>query len=341
MEHRKSSARVKILAISDGRAGIMAQAIGLAQAVAMVAGGRAYHTTVRPTLLQRAPTIRRLLARPPKSLIHKHADATIVIGCGSAIAPIVTSFGAITNTFTAWIQRQPPDSAPFDAVIVPQHDRVAGDHVLQTIGALNSLNPVAIAGRGEFAPPHLQALPQPRLALLIGGSNRAYRLDAATCQALTTECLRAARRVGGSTMLTTSRRTGADCLEYLQTLQAPDLYQWHWSPQDPNPYLDILALADVAAVTVDSVNMISEASSVKLPVLMLPLPNARGKGAASAQRRLETFHHSMRARDLARHWLGWLDRWEVPGLHETRRSAEWLWRHYLMKRPEALQTRTP
>ena len=333
---RKRTVGPKILAISEAdKVGASTQAIGLAQAVATLANGTAYHVTVAPpkglSLYQRVPGLRRFV-RPSHSLINKHANAAIVIGCGNAVAPIVQSFGALTGTFTAWIQRPPPDLPPFDAVIAPQHDQVAGDHALGTIGALNPLDPASIARRAAFAPPHLQQLPQPRLALLFGGSNRAYQLDVATCEALTVECLHAVRRVGGSAMISSSRRTDKRCVDYLRALQAPDVYQWHWGSSVSNPYLDFLALADVAAVTVDSVNLISEASTAKLPVLLLELQIIRNKRAAAARRRFDAFHRSMRQRDLARPWLGWLERWNVPGLNETKRAAEWLWRRYLMGR---------
>ncbi len=323
------TAKPKILGISEDKMGMSVQVEGLANAVATVAGGIAHHSSLPPLPLhQRAPLLRRWMQQP-KALIAEHSDATMIVGCGNAVAPLVQAFGAATGAFTVWIQRPPPDVKKFDSVVVPQHDQMVGDDVLSTIGAVNALLPEELADREKVAPHTLRKLAHPRLLLLIGGSNRAYAMNAAVCEALVGECVRAVRRIGGSLMITSSRRTDPQSSAYLRGIQAPDIYQWHQGDSGDNPYLDFLALADVAAVTVDSVNMISEASTAQLPVLLLPLPTVRGKRGASAHRRIAAFHQNMQERDLARPWLGWMERWDVPGLNETKRAAEWVWRRYL------------
>src|SRR4051812_30540200 len=65
----------------------------------------------------------------------------------------------------------------FDLVIAAAHDRVRGANVLVTDGALHRVTPARLAAAAEHFRPAFAALPRPLVAVLLGGSNRHFRLD--------------------------------------------------------------------------------------------------------------------------------------------------------------------
>jgi mitochondrial fission protein ELM1 len=79
-----------------------------------------------------------------------------------------------------------------------------------------------------------------------------------------TRATNAAQSVDGSLLVTTSRRTGAECEELIASCLASSGVAYHlhdWKSQEENPYFGYLALADVVIVTSDSVSMCCEAAA--------------------------------------------------------------------------------
>jgi len=106
--------------------------------------------------------------------------------------------------------------------------------------------------------------PRPRIGVLIGGGNAAYRFAADDAHMLAAELACNAAASGASLLVTTSRRTGTENLEILRAALA-DTRTFLWDGTGDNPYYGILGLADVLVVTADSVNMITEAVATAGP----------------------------------------------------------------------------
>jgi hypothetical protein len=115
--------------------------------------------------------------------------------------------------------------------------------------------------------------PYPRIALLVGGTSKLYRLDAETARRMGEEVGAFARAAGGCVFATTSRRTGPAATAALRTGlgEASHTHAWQAGQLD-NPYLGYLALADVLVVTGDSESMLAEAVATGKPVYIHPLP---------------------------------------------------------------------
>jgi mitochondrial fission protein ELM1 len=183
------------------------------------------------------------------------------------------------RTFTVQILDPRIDAAAFDVVIAPQHDRVRGSNVLNSIGALNTVDRDWLAsGRKRFA--EFAMLPAPRTAVLIGGSNRAQRLDTAYFDALLDRLAARHATDGGSFLVSVSRRTPGAIAATLRAAFAkfPGVF---WGGNDSeNPYAGFLAWADRIIVTPDSVNMLSEACATGKPVYTFAPRPISGKLAA-------------------------------------------------------------
>ncbi|HET6632024.1 MAG TPA: mitochondrial fission ELM1 family protein [Rhodanobacteraceae bacterium] len=296
--------------ITDGAAGNLRQARALARAAGLVpaeivVGLRPPWAWSAPHLPRAAQfaidndTRRRL--RPPWP--------PLAIGCGRAAAWVTRWLRRNSHGACFCVQILDPRITPrhWDMVIAPQHDAVRGDNVLNPLGSLNPVDSAWLAtGRADF--PELAELPQPRTAVLLGGPRRGVAFDAAHARALLDGLLALQARDGGSFMLSASPRTPAEFAHALREGLAPfPGLAFTRDTDGRNPYAGILAWADRAVVTPDSVNMLSEAAASGSPVLTLvpgPLPE-----------KLARFHTALRSG-------GWLHDLQAAAVSPTQPLRE-------------------
>ena len=112
-------------------------------------------------------------------------------------------------------------------------------------------------------------LPEPRLALLIGGHSGALTLHRHLAQQLVDRASGLAQHLAGSLLVSTSARTPAAVNEILSGLRVPN-HTWCWGAPE-NPYRDYLDIADAFIVTSDSVSMLAEALTTAKPLLVFDL----------------------------------------------------------------------
>ncbi len=302
--------------VTDGRAGIEAQALGLAEAVAL----QTPLAITRKTIGVRAPW--RLLPRglwgDPFMRLDPTCDALappfpdLWIGCGRLSVPLtIAAKQRSVSTFTVQVQDPRVPAALFDLVIPPLHDGLEGDNVFPIIGA-----PIRPTRKAPKAPPRGSGR---SVAILIGGPNRAFRMTGDDAVAIGAK-LKALTGERTRLSVTTSRRTPPDVAEILfhRLRGAADVF-WRAGVDDDagNPYPAMLGDADAIVVTEDSVNMAAEAAATGKPVFILAL---RRKPFASAAK-FDAFHDSLRRHGAARPFNGALEHWVYPPLDETARAA--------------------
>ncbi len=179
------------------------------------------------------------------------------------------------KSFIVQIQDPRVRASEFDLVAVPAHDRLRGENVIVTAATPNRITTQRLAdGRQDFASA-LRAVPNPRVAVLIGGTSKAYTITPENMEKLATQ-LKELDRLGYGLMVTASRRTGAENLQTLKNaLQSTKAYLW--DGRGDNPYFGLLGWADYIVVTADSASMISEAASTGKPVYVIPLEGGSAK----------------------------------------------------------------
>jgi mitochondrial fission protein ELM1 len=304
--------------LSDGKAGTENQCLGLAEAIGIpfVAKRLAVRAPWRflPARLATAVTVPpfgRTLAAASDPLDPPWPDLVIASGRQSVPYAVAVRRAASGRTFAVQVQDPRVDPALFDLVVPPRHDRLAGANVVPTLGALTRITPARLAEAAREFAPRLAHLPRPLFAVLIGGSNRSYRLTAAAMAAL----------IGGLDMLTASgaglavtasRRTGAANVQALRAaLAGKSAVMWDGSA--PNPYFGYLALADAIVVTADSVSMTSEACTTGKPVYVASLPGGAVK--------FRDFHAALAAEGCTRPFTGPIRPFSPTRLDETARIA--------------------
>lgn len=216
------------------------------------------------------------------------------------------------RTFTVQIQNPAVRLSDFDLVVTPRHDRQSGPNVIETFGALNRVRAEAIEVAAQDFEPGIAHLPRPLIVVLLGGSNKVYRMTPDSSIVLAEQLGQIVKASGGGLAITPSRRTGAENTQLIRNALADMPVKWH-SDGEPNPYLGWMGLADAFVVTADSVNMVSEACGTGKPVYVHHLPGGAPK--------FERFHAALEEAGMTRALDGHLAHWTYPPLNDTATVA--------------------
>lgn len=309
---------LKVWAVSDGRAGIENQAVGLAEAL----GRRTPITLTTKRIALRSPWswLPPGFVPAPRQALTVGSDPIegpwpdIFIACGRAATPFALSVREWSRERTFVVVLQDPRVNPreFDVVIPPIHDGLEGQNVLPIVGACHRVTPKKIADAAETFPSPIEDLPSPRFAVLIGGKSKRQDISAKRARAIADSLTAVQRATGGSLMVTLSRRTSAAARLQFQSYLAPHCAIF-FEGEGVNPYFAMLGVADHIFVTEDSVNMATEAAATAKPIHILAVDGNAGK--------LARFHQSLARRGCARPFIGRLETWSYPPLLETDRAA--------------------
>ena len=315
--------------LHDGKPGMASQALGLAEASGF--GFIEKRMSIRrpwawlPPQLWLAP----LCAGTEAGLPLAPPWPDLVIGCGRNAAGPALAIRRASGGHTLAAQIQDPHCGrrEFDMQFVPEHDRLRGPRVMVTRGAIHRVTPELLAAeRRRF--PALEALARPILGVLIGGSNRTYRLGLHRLGEIAELIAGILRQGGGSAVVTPSRRTGEAGVAVLRERLA-GLPGMVWDGTGNNPYYAYLAIADALLVTADSVSMVSEAAATGKPVHILSLDGGDGKFAR--------FHQTMRDAGITRPFKGKIESWSYAPPDDTARAGaalrELVLRHLAQRRP--------
>jgi uncharacterized protein len=314
--------------LHDGKAGMASQALGLAEAVGFSYTEKRldirFPWACLPPGLWFSPL--RAAREMGRRLTPPWPDLVIACGRNTVMPALAIRRANGGRTLAAQIQSPGTRSSEFDVLVVPEHDCRRGARVIVTLGAVHRVTEARLAAeRLRF--PTLAAMPRPIVSVLIGGSNRAYRLTRHRLGEIADRLGDMLRAEGGSALVTASRRTAPGGLAMLRG-RLEGLSAFVWDGTGENPYFAFLALADAFLVTADSVSMISEAAGTGKPVHILELDGGDAKFAR--------FHTAMRAAGITRPFTGRIENWSYSVPDDTARAGIAL-RALLLSRMERLK----
>jgi len=323
--------------VSDGRAGIENQALGLAEAV-----GRLVPLDISIKRIWVKWPWRympeRLWASRPFGKLDKVLDGNnaldeqgltepwpdLWIGCGRLSVPYSVAVHQTRRSYVVQTQDPRVPLQGFDLVIPPYHDGVSGANVISIHGAPTRLTANLMAEDAKLLEEALPTLPRPRIAALIGGDSKAFRMTPAVIENII-ETLKALAKDGAGVMITTSRRTGKvnETLIHDALGGFDNVFFWQGDKigKLANPYAGMLGLADHILVTQESTNMITEAATTGKPVHILPMEKGNTKFAS--------FHDSLKKQGITRPLSLPLADWSYSPLRETDRAAKELVKRWL------------
>lgn len=302
LQDMQDIAKARVLVFSDGRTGAQNRSLGVAE---MLGIKDPEIVTMKPKYSS------RLLRMLPVSWLYEDygriardvRNYDVLITSGYQISRVVRALKkADPRLFTVALMRPAGSAKDFDVVAVEQHDRYpAADNVVVTLGAPNRITREKLQLEADRWRKRLSHVRGSKVAVLVGGTSKRARFEVEDARNLIRELSKLFKENGAGLLVTTSRRTGKDVTEALEsTLKSSGLEYFMWSPDEggrDNPYLAYLALADAVVVTADSVSMVSEAASAGKPVYLW--------GDEKAQpRKLRDYYTALMKQGRVRWWNG-------------------------------------
>jgi len=266
-----------IWVLTDDRAGNVSQALGVAETLQ-----RPFVTKdIRYTPLARLPNLltgASLVGLTPESRMDLAPPwPDVVISAGRRTAPVARwikrNAAHVSAKPVILVHLMNPGRSgadEFDLIALPRHDCALsqGDapNVIRTTGAAHRLNAVRLKSAADAWSSRLTGIPRPFVALIVGGATHRKPFAPAAAADLGRRVYRMAAEVGGSVLVASSRRTGAEAEQALLAAIPEPRRAFLWSQGGDNPYFGYLALADAIVVTGDSVSMCTEACAAPGPV---------------------------------------------------------------------------
>jgi hypothetical protein len=175
---------------------------------------------------------------------------------------------------TKLIQLMHPGNAgltEFDLVVAPEHDKnkKTTPNVYYIVGCPHRITAEYLQEAKQKWAEKFADLPKPLTALIIGGAIKGRPFTEENAEKLGAEVRKLKERIGGSLLVTTSRRTGESSEKAIMSaISDIPQYDFLWGDKGDNPYAGFLACADNLVVTGDSVSMCCEATATGKPIYL-------------------------------------------------------------------------
>jgi uncharacterized protein len=252
---------------------------------------------------------------------------TFAISIGRLTTPYIRRLKreAGVATYTIILQNPKVAAGTADLFWVPEHDTRRGPNVITTLTAPHSFTARRLAELRACMPPDIAGLPQPRVAVLLGGPNGDFHYAGAALARLAS-ALQSLGALGAGLMVTPSRRTPAAIVEVVREATS-GIARIFWDGAGENPYPHFLAHADAFIAPADSVNMTGEPCATGKPVYVFD----PGGGSAKFTRFHEALRRHGATRPLPDHFER-LETWTYEALNSAETIAAEIARRWAKRR---------
>ena len=267
--------------ITEGKAGMISQALGIAEAIdfqKIVTKRVCYNLPWSLFPANFGLNSPRFLSKSSDSILPPWPDVLITCGRQALGVSLYIKEQSKGKTFTICTQDPRINLKYFDLVIPMEHDNVSGSNVI-----ISKLTPHKVTQKklDEGKKLHKGLFlkkKKPYLVVLLGGSSNRYKMKSAACLDVIIKLESILANSNGSLFITPSRRTPAQLIKMIGDTFGNNDRVVIIDHTKNNPYFGLLGMADCIFVTDDSVSMISEACSTGKKIYILPLLNhSRGK----------------------------------------------------------------
>ncbi|MBO7556010.1 MAG: mitochondrial fission ELM1 family protein, partial [Alphaproteobacteria bacterium] len=158
-----------------------------------------------------------------------------------------------------------------DLLVVPEHDKgkTSAKNVFYIVGCPHRVNDKTLQEAKEKWENIFENLPRPLTAVLVGGAIKNKPFSEENAKLLAQNILNVYEKIGGSILITTSRRTGKNAEDIIMSaIKDIPTYTFLWGEKKENPIMGFYACADRIIVTGDSVSMTCEACGTGNDVLI-------------------------------------------------------------------------
>ena len=182
-----------------------------------------------------------------------------IIGAGRKTIPYMKYLKSKLrdDVFTIFLQNPKIKTSNFDFVWAPLHDEIKGANTFSTLLSPGRVSQDLLTKELNKWSNKFSVLPEPFLTILIGGKTKAFSFNKKECFSIL-ETISRSIKEGWTPLISTSRRTPQFLKEEIKNIVKNSPHYFYDNYGD-NPYYAFLGVSNIAIVTPDSVNMISEA----------------------------------------------------------------------------------
>lgn len=196
----------------------------------------------------------------------------LVVSISRRTVPIARHIKQASKGKTKAIQLMHPGNIginDFELIFVPEHDRHKKQckNIVYLTGCPHRVTEKALAEGAEKWAETFKDLPRPLTAVMIGGAIKGKPFALENAQKLGQEIKDLKQKIGGSLLITNSKRTGEEASRIIMdSIKEIPAYTYLWGEKKENPIMGFWALADNIVVTGDSVSMPCECCGSGKPV---------------------------------------------------------------------------
>ena len=293
----------KIWAVTDGSQGMISQANGLAKQLS--SDIKIIKTDLLFPWNKLQPGILPIFNWVFKNKIGTNEKPDIIISCGRKSVYFSLFFKKkFEKIINIHIQNPKVSSKFFSYIISPNHDKLYGSNIINSVGALHHFDNL---GKNS----DLKVL-----SCIVGGYNHHYNFDTKEAIKLSEKLIEIKNHNPEIDLhVITSRRTS----NLVNNILTKKLYNISkiWTGEGKNPYLDAIQTSSFFIVTSDSTSMISEVAITGKPIYVYHLPLKR------KSKRILDFHEEFNklgiTRDVKK--IRQLKKWVYDPLNESKRIA--------------------
>lgn len=247
-----------------------------------IAGALGWPFEVKRLAFRRHEELVRILGLATLSAVDRGRSSPLeppwpdaILGAGRANEAVMRWIKAHGNPQAKTIFVGTPWVSPrhFDLVIAtPQYRLPEQSNIVHLPLPAHGITPARIAEESARWAPRVSHLPEPRIAVLVGGASGPYTFSAEAAARLGRDASAMARARGGSLLVTTSARTPEVARAALEAnLTVPHCFYRYDAAAGDNPFVAFLGLASGIIVTADSMSMLSEAGATGKPMWMFDI----------------------------------------------------------------------
>ena len=303
--------KLKGILLTQGMHGMISQAEGLARALDIEF---THHTVELNNFWKMIPPKLTPISQNAYKKI-KNKDFDLIISCGrkSVIPSIHLKNTSNRKVFNIHIQDPKVDLNHFDFVVVPEHDKIQGQNVINTKGAIHYLTENEIAENKNYLNSIIKKDDRKILALIMGGPTKYYDYSTKNINIIFKILEKVLKKHNFQLVVIPSMRTPTKTINHAKE---------HFGDNhtvimdiDKKAYLSALAIAENIVVTCDSSSMISEAALTGKPIFIANIiPKKNDK-------RFKRLRNLFRELNITRNLGEEVENWNYQKLNETNRVA--------------------
>ena len=257
---------------------------------------------------------------PAQNFVFKNQlnhEFNIVISCGrKSVVPSIYLKKKLKNKIiNVHIQDPKVSLNNFDFVVVPEHDKIKGENVLTSKGAIHYLTNDELDQYENYLKPKIDTQKK-IVSFIIGGPNKYYNYSEKIIDEIFLKIKKNFIEKNYQAIIIPSMRTPRNIIQKAQNYF--DNNQIIIPNVDKKAYLSSLKLADHIVVTCDSTSMISEAALTGKPIYIAQMPTIK------SNQRFKEFFNLFESLNIIKNLDTSVENWDYKKLDETSRISSYI-----------------